>query len=81
MLNLRFCVLLKGYLAYPPAESIADHGHSRGPFSLRITTPSNVELKCYVPLAEPEEAEEANRYRKGVLWEASIQPTHHLGSV
>jgi hypothetical protein len=32
----------------------------------------------YVPFSEPEEAEEANRYRKGVLGEDSIQPTHHL---
>jgi hypothetical protein len=43
--------------------------------------PANVELKRYVPFAEPEEAEEANRYRKGIVWEASIQPTHHLGPV
>jgi hypothetical protein len=28
----------------------------RRPFSLRITTHSNVELKCYVPFSEPEEA-------------------------
>jgi hypothetical protein len=29
---------------------------------LRITTHSNVELKCYVPLAESEEVEEAKEF-------------------